>query len=81
MNDKNLQKWINIKFCMKTGKSASETLALLTLAYGEYAINKSSVFEWCEKMCKMTQEVGNQKCKGQMQMWTKYDPWCARIED
>jgi hypothetical protein len=24
-------------------------------------------------MCKMTQEVGSQKCKGQMQMWTEYE--------
>jgi hypothetical protein len=45
ISDKNLEQWINIKFCVKTGKSASETLALLTLAYGEYAVKKSSVFE------------------------------------
>jgi hypothetical protein len=29
------EQWINIKFCVMIGKSASETLALLTLAYGE----------------------------------------------
>jgi hypothetical protein len=27
-------------------KSASETLALLTLAYGEYTMKKLSIFEW-----------------------------------
>jgi hypothetical protein len=32
MSDKNLEHWINIKFCVKIGKSASETLALLTVA-------------------------------------------------
>jgi len=32
-------------------------------------------------MCKPTQEVGNQKRKGQMQMWTEYEPWCDQIED
>jgi hypothetical protein len=37
MSDKNLEQRINIKFCVKIGKSASETLALLTVAYGEYA--------------------------------------------
>jgi hypothetical protein len=36
MSDKNLLKWINIKFCVKSGKSVSKTLALLTVAYGEY---------------------------------------------
>jgi hypothetical protein len=45
----------------------------LTVAYDEYAMKKSSVFEWHrrfkgEKMCKMTQEVGGQKRIGQMQM-------------
>jgi hypothetical protein len=31
---------------VKIGKRASEMLALLTLAYGEYAMKKSSVLEW-----------------------------------
>jgi hypothetical protein len=31
---------------VKIGKSASETLALLTVAYGEFAMKKSSVSEW-----------------------------------
>ena len=44
MSDKNLEQRINIKFCVKIGNSASETLALLTVAYGEYAMKKSSVF-------------------------------------
>jgi hypothetical protein len=43
MSDKNLEQQINIRFCVKIGKSASETIALLTLAYGEYALKKSSV--------------------------------------
>jgi hypothetical protein len=42
MSDKNLQQRINIK----SGKSASETVALLTVSYGEYAMKKLSVFEW-----------------------------------
>ena len=32
MSDKNLEQWINIKFCVKIDKSASETLGLLTVA-------------------------------------------------
>jgi len=31
-----------------------------------------------EKMCKTTQEVCSQKRKGQMKMWTKYEPWCTQ---
>jgi hypothetical protein len=32
-SDKNLEQRTNIKICVKVGKSASETLALLTLMY------------------------------------------------
>jgi hypothetical protein len=46
MSDKNLEQRISIKFCVKIGKSASERLTLLTVAYGEYATKKLSVFEW-----------------------------------
>jgi hypothetical protein len=46
MSDKNLEQRINIKFRVKSGKSATETLVLLTVAYGKYAIKKLSVFEW-----------------------------------
>jgi hypothetical protein len=45
MSDKNLEQWINVKFCAKIGKSSSETPALLTLAYDEYAMKKWGVFE------------------------------------
>jgi len=44
MSDKNLEQRTNIRFCVKIGKSASETLALLTVTYGEYTTKKSSVF-------------------------------------
>jgi hypothetical protein len=46
ISDKNLEPQINIKFYVKIGKNASETLVLLKLAYGEYDVKKSSVIEW-----------------------------------
>jgi hypothetical protein len=46
MSDKDLEQRINIKFCVKIGKSASGTLTILTVAYGEYAMKKVNVFEW-----------------------------------
>jgi hypothetical protein len=78
MSDKSLEQRINIKFCVNLGRSASKTLALSTLAYGEYAMKKWSVFEWhrrfekSEKLCIMDKEIGCQKRKGQIQMWTEY---------
>jgi hypothetical protein len=44
MSDKNLEQRINVEFCVKIGKSDSETLALITLVYDEYATKKSGVF-------------------------------------
>jgi hypothetical protein len=52
---------------MKTGKSTSETLALLTMAYDEYGMKKSSVLAWYMllKEGREVQELGSQTRKGQ----------------
>lgn len=39
MNAINLKQQINIRFSVKNCKSASETVALLKMAYGERAMN------------------------------------------
>ena len=65
MSDKNLEQRINIKFCVKIGKSASETLALLTVAYGEYAMKKSSVFEWHRQFKEGLEDVQDDSRSGQ----------------
>jgi hypothetical protein len=46
ISDRLLEQHINIKFCAKIGKSASETLHMLREDYGADAMKKSSVFEW-----------------------------------
>jgi hypothetical protein len=84
MSDNDLEQWINIKFCLKNGRSVSETLALLALAYVGYTVKKSSVLEWRGRFWRgreHVQDVGSQKLVGQMQMWTRDDAWCAQIED
>ena len=65
MSDKNLEQRINIKFCMKIGKSASDKLALLTVAYGEYAMKKSSVFEWHRRFNEGREDVQDDPRIGQ----------------
>ena len=55
MSDKNTEQRINIKFCVKIGKSASEKLPLLRVAYGEYAMKKSSVLK-CHRQFKKGRE-------------------------
>ncbi|XP_040206118.1 protein GVQW3-like [Rana temporaria] len=64
MSDGNLEQRINIKFCVKIGKSASETLALLQQAYGDHSIKKSNVFEW-HKQFKEGQEGDHDDPSGQ----------------
>jgi hypothetical protein len=34
-----------IKFCMKLGKSATETLEMLPEAFGEHSLSRTAVFE------------------------------------
>jgi hypothetical protein len=58
-------KLMNIKFCVKIRKSASETLALLTVVYGEYAMRKSSVFEWQRHFKEGREDVQDDPRSGQ----------------
>jgi hypothetical protein len=55
MSDRLLEQSIIIKFCAKLDKSSSETLQMLTEAYGAEAMKKASVFEW-HKSCKVSRE-------------------------
>jgi hypothetical protein len=50
---------------VETGSGASETLALLTLACGECAIQKSSVFEWHRRFQEGREEVQDDPRSGQ----------------
>jgi hypothetical protein len=66
MSDKNLEQRINIKFCVMIVKSASETLALLLVAYGEYAMKKSSIFEWYRRFKEGREDVQDDPRSGQL---------------
>ncbi|UYV69029.1 hypothetical protein LAZ67_6002109 [Cordylochernes scorpioides] len=47
---------ICIKFCCKIGKSASETLDLLKLAFGNENVNKPTTFRWFSRFKKVKDE-------------------------
>jgi hypothetical protein len=55
MSDRFLEQRINIKFCVKLGKSANDTYGMFSEAYGGEAMKKSSVFEW-QKLFKEDRE-------------------------
>jgi hypothetical protein len=52
------------KFFAKLGKSASETLLMLTEAYGADAKNKSSVFEWHKRFKQGREDVKDDERTG-----------------
>jgi hypothetical protein len=61
MSDRLLEQRINIKFCAKLGKSMSETLQMLTEAYGADDMKKSSVFEWHRRFKEGREDVKDEK--------------------
>jgi transposase len=64
MSDRLLEQRINIKFCAKLGKSASETLQMLTEAYGTDAMKKSSVSEWHKRFKEGREDVKDDERTG-----------------
>ena len=40
---------IAVKFCIKFGKSATETFAILDTAYGDVVMKCTVYFKWCER--------------------------------
>jgi hypothetical protein len=37
---------VNIKFCIKLGKTPTETYEILQTVYGDEVLSRNSVFEW-----------------------------------
>jgi hypothetical protein len=64
MSDRLLEQCINIKFCAKLGTSASETLQMLTEAYGADAMKKLNVFEWHKRFKEGREDVKENKRTG-----------------
>jgi hypothetical protein len=66
MSDRLLEQRINIKFCAKLGKSASETLQMLTEAYGSNAMKMLSVSEWHRRLKEGREDVKDNKRTGHL---------------
>jgi hypothetical protein len=71
MSDRLLEQHINIKFCTKLGKSVSETLQMLTEAYGADAMKKSSVFEWHKRFEEGREDVKDDERNGRLKAHRK----------
>jgi hypothetical protein len=67
---------------VKIGKGASETLALLTVAYGECSKKKWSVFEWGRRFKEVRENVQDDPRSAQPKTQrTEYELWCTQIEE
>ncbi|EFN78024.1 Putative uncharacterized protein FLJ37770, partial [Harpegnathos saltator] len=52
---------VNIKFSVKNGKSATETLQMLKIAYGDNYLSQTQVFEWHRRFRKGREDIDNDK--------------------
>jgi hypothetical protein len=44
--DGKIEQRVCIRFCVKLGKFATETLEMLREAFGEHSLSRTAVFEW-----------------------------------
>jgi len=46
----NVEQRVDVKFCLKLGKSATETCYLLKKVYGDECLSRTQVFEWLKRI-------------------------------
>ena len=52
-----IEQRINIKFCVKLGKLATETLKMLSNVYGDSSMSRTRVFEWHKRFMEGRKDV------------------------
>jgi len=60
----NIEQWYTIKFCVKLNKSATETFASLTEAYGGATVSRTMVFKWHKAFKEGRENVEDGNCSG-----------------
>jgi hypothetical protein len=61
---RSLEQCYAIKFCVKLGKSGSETLQLLRTAYGDAVLSSSQVLRWHKAFKDGREGVEDEHCAG-----------------
>jgi len=59
----NVERRVDVKFCVKLGKSATETYDLLKV-YGDDSLSRSQVFEWFKMFEEGREEIGDDQRPG-----------------
>uniref|UniRef100_A0A670JLM1 Mos1 transposase HTH domain-containing protein n=1 Tax=Podarcis muralis TaxID=64176 RepID=A0A670JLM1_PODMU len=57
---------VNMKFCFKLGKSASETHKMLTIVYRDEAVTRKTVYEWFKCFREGRQTIENDPQSGRL---------------
>ena len=52
-----IEQRINIKFCVKLGKMATEALKMLCDVYGDFSMSRTRVFEWHKRFVEGREDV------------------------
>jgi hypothetical protein len=75
--DGKIENCVYIKFCVKLGKSATEILEMLHVAFGEYPLSRIAVFGWHSRFksgqLKMTNVQGDQAPAKRQKMLKKFE--------
>ena len=59
MLNANVEQRVNVKFCAKLGKSATETYDMLKKVYGDECLSRTQVFEWFKRFKEGREEIGD----------------------
>ena len=59
-----VEQHVNVKFCVKLGKSTTETYSLLKKVYGDECLCRTQVFEWLERFKEGREEIGDDQRPG-----------------
>jgi len=60
----NMEQHVNVKFCVKLGKSATETYDLLKKVYGDECLSRTQVFEWLKRFKEGREEIRDDQRPG-----------------
>jgi len=60
----NMEQCVNVKFCLKLGKSAIETYSCLKKVYGDECLSHTQVFEWFKRFKEGWEEFGDNQHPG-----------------
>ena len=60
----NMEQRVNVKFCVKLGKSATEMYDLSKKVYGDERLSSTRVFEWFKRFKEGREEIGDNQHPG-----------------